>query len=103
MIVQETRLVHDLCQAAHDGDLELIKLLSRSEADLNGQNYDGRTVGHLAVCEKQLEIVEFLVQCKTYDFTLKDRWGKSALDLIKWSDEIDHEQKRRILQKIQGN
>ena len=28
---------------------------------------------------------------------------EATMDLIKWSDEIDHEQKRRLLQKIQGN
>ena len=86
VIVEDTKLVQELCQAAHDGDLDLIKLFGQSEANLNGQNYDGRTVGHLAVSENKTEIIEYLAKCKKFDMNLKDRWGKSTLDLVKWSD-----------------
>jgi ankyrin repeat protein len=100
--VRETQLIQELCQAAHDGDLDLIKLLAKSEANLNGQNFDGRTVGHLAVAQNQIDIIEYLAQCKKCSFNIKDRWGKTALDLIKWSDQMSNPQRTGLLSLVKS-
>lgn len=102
MIVRETTLIQELCQAAHDGDLDLVKLLTMSEANLNGQNFDGRTVGHLAVAQNQFDIIEYLALSKKCNFNIKDRWGKTALDLVKWSDQLSSSQRTKLLNVIKA-
>lgn len=41
-----------------------------------------------------------LAECGRYDFNKKDRWGKSALDLIKWSSELEDDIKKKLVSKI---
>ena len=79
-----------------------MRLLTKSEANLNGKNFDGRTVGHLAVAQNQIEIIEYLALSKKCNFCIKDRWGKTALDLIKWSDQMSSSQRTKLLKMIQG-
>ena len=100
VIVRDDRLSYQLCQSASEGDLTLIKLFAKSEADLNVKNFDGRTVGHIAVASNKIEIIEFLAKSKKYNFQTKDRWGKSPIDLIKWSDQISISEKNRLLSLI---
>eukprot|EP01017_Pseudomicrothorax_dubius_P028044 TRINITY_DN3305_c0_g2_i1.p1 TRINITY_DN3305_c0_g2~~TRINITY_DN3305_c0_g2_i1.p1 ORF type:complete len:351 (-),score=70.00 TRINITY_DN3305_c0_g2_i1:141-1193(-) len=43
-------------------------------------NVDRRTLGHLAVAENQLKVVEFLRNEVYFDFSISDRFGRTPLD-----------------------
>ena len=76
-----------MCEAAYEGDIQLIKMFVTAEADLNQTNFDYRNLGHIAAAEGKQDIIELLSSTNKYDFNKKDRWGKSALDLVKWSEK----------------
>jgi len=48
--------------------------------NLNIVDYDGRTALHLAASEGQTVILRFLLQIAKVDQTIRDRWGRTALD-----------------------
>jgi len=47
------------------------------------KNFDGRTIGHLAASENRMDIIVFLKEETSFNFGLKDRWGKTPLDEAK--------------------
>ena len=61
-------LAKTLGTAGFEGDLELLKLLHKSEVNLNTKNFDGRTVGHLASSENKFNILKFLLDSTSFDF-----------------------------------
>ena len=63
-------------------------------------NFDGRNLGHLAASCGRVEIVDYLAQSKRYDFSMKDRWGKSPLDIIKWSDKFSNSYVHNLQQSL---
>jgi ankyrin repeat protein len=61
LAVDHRNLANKLCEAGSDGDCTFLELLIASEANINLQNVDGRTVGHLAACEGKVEVLELLI------------------------------------------
>ena len=49
--VKASKLVQIFCEAALEGDLEMIKLFGKAEVDFNQVNFDGRNLGHVAASE----------------------------------------------------
>ena len=98
--VKASKLVQILCEAAFENDIDIVRLFCKAEVDLNQVNFDGRNVGHVAAHEGRLEILTFLAQSKRYNFFIKDRWGKQAFDLIRWSDKFEDGDKEGLLAKI---
>lgn len=92
-----------LCQAAFKDDLEFIKMISLCEGntDLNKGDYDLRTVGHLAACEKRANILRFLATDTNFDFNKKDRFGSSTFDEIQKNivDKVFEEEIKDLLSK----
>jgi len=50
--------------------------------DLNLSDYDKRTLGHLAACEFQNELLLFLSKETSFDFNFMDRFGMTTMDEI---------------------
>mmetsp|Transcript_6604 Transcript_6604/g.10363 ORF Transcript_6604/g.10363 Transcript_6604/m.10363 type:complete len:1115 (-) Transcript_6604:139-3483(-) len=61
------------------GDKEKVTQQLADGVPVNVQDYDNRTALHIAVAEKQADIVQLLID-EGGDPTIKDRRGKSALD-----------------------
>ena len=76
----ERKTVVYLLFAAQRGDLSEIKRYHLSDIDMNSQDYDGRTTLHIAASEGHHHIVEYLVEECQIDVSIKDRWGRTALD-----------------------
>uniref|UniRef100_A0A914L4A4 glutaminase n=1 Tax=Meloidogyne incognita TaxID=6306 RepID=A0A914L4A4_MELIC len=77
---KETDLVVNLLFACKNGDLETVRKLHLQGMNLNIVDYDGRTALHLAASEGQTVILRFLLQIAKVDQTIRDRWGRTALD-----------------------
>ena len=67
-----------LCKAARTGDMEQITLLARQGANLDMQDYDGRTAVHMAVSSGRYKIVESLLKLGASS-SIKDRWGQTPM------------------------
>ncbi|KAL8144259.1 hypothetical protein V2J09_017291 [Rumex salicifolius] len=67
-----------LMYAAYEGDLEGIKELLDSGADINFRDIDNRTPLHVAACQGYREAVELLIK-NGAEIEAKDRWGSTAL------------------------
>ncbi|KAI6181246.1 Inosine-5'-monophosphate dehydrogenase [Aphelenchoides besseyi] len=74
-----TDVVVTLLFACRNGDFEAVRRLYIQGENLNVVDYDGRTGLHIASCEGHSDIVKFLLACGV-DHTIKDRWGRTALD-----------------------
>lgn len=74
----EHEIVTHLCTAASAGDLEGVKSLVNSGADINKGDYDYRTPLHLAAAEGRLEVAEFLIS-RGADVNVVDRFGNTPL------------------------
>ncbi|MEO1258872.1 MAG: glutaminase A [Bacteroidota bacterium] len=68
--------------AASNGDLDEVKRLHAIGVDLNQGDYDNRTALHLAVAEKQFNVLDYLIQ-NGADTGTKDRWGATPLSEAK--------------------
>ena len=53
-----------LFHAASDGDLDELKKLVKRGANVNLQDYDGRSILHLCASAGHLKLVQYLVSCK---------------------------------------
>jgi len=79
-VMEESRIIGLLCEAAFDGDLlQCAKLTAKMSSSTKGQDYDGRTALHVAVCAKNMSVAQFLLN-RGADPAVADRWGQSALD-----------------------
>lgn len=82
-IMEDQRHVAHAFRAAKVGDLEQLQMLVPQRVSPDTQDYDLRTLLHIASAEGRLRIVKYLVECGA-NVNLLDRWGTSAL-----SDAID--------------
>ena len=76
------KLAKLLCICGFKGDLSKIRLLKECEADIEIADYDLRTVAHLAAAEGHWPCVDYLARHTSFNFALKDRWGKTPLDEV---------------------
>lgn len=63
-----------LCAAAGMGDLDQVRRLVDSGADVNAGDYDGRTALHLAASEGHVAVAAFLLDRGAH-VSPRDRWG----------------------------
>ena len=77
-----------LCDAASNNDVDLLKRLVDNGITPDGGDYDGRTALHLAASEGNNKIVEWLVGAKA-NVNVKDRWGNTPLmDAVTHGHEV---------------
>ena len=81
-------LFYELCMSSKEGDLEHLKILFNRKIDFNQSDYDGRTALHIAVCEKKIDIIKFLINIAKIKKDKKDRWGNTPLDECKNDPEL---------------
>lgn len=81
--VEDQRHTAHAFRAAKTGDLQQLQLLVPQRVPPDTQDYDLRTLLHVASAEGHVAIVKYLVQCGA-NVNFLDRWGTSAL-----SDAID--------------
>ncbi|XP_073683454.1 60 kDa lysophospholipase-like [Garra rufa] len=67
-----------VCAAAKNGDTEALEAIRNMATDLSKADYDGRTPLHIAACEGNLNVVEYLLSKGVTIFT-KDRFGDKPL------------------------
>lgn len=66
-----------LMYAANEGDLDGIRDLLASGADVNYSDTDNRTPLHVAACQGYREVVELLI-LNGAEVEAKDRWGSTV-------------------------
>ncbi|MFA8451578.1 MAG: glutaminase A [Bacteroidales bacterium] len=71
-----------LIEAAGKGDINEVQKINASGVPLDAVDYDGRTALHLAVAERQVEMVQFLFDNHVNPKT-KDRWGHTPISEAK--------------------
>lgn len=87
-ILNMTRFVSDkLLEYGFIGDLEKIKLFYDCGANLNVEDYDKRTVAHIAAAEGRVNVIRFLVKETNVNIMVGDRWGNTPYSEAK-TDEI---------------
>mmetsp|Transcript_94675 Transcript_94675/g.276847 ORF Transcript_94675/g.276847 Transcript_94675/m.276847 type:complete len:571 (+) Transcript_94675:59-1771(+) len=69
----------ELCYAASNGDLDVVKKLLEKGVEVNSRDYDQRSALHLASCNGHLEVVQHLISARA-DVQALDRWGHTVLD-----------------------
>ncbi|GMH05192.1 hypothetical protein Nepgr_007032 [Nepenthes gracilis] len=67
-----------LMYAANEGDLDWIKELLKSGANVNFRDIDNRTPLHVAACQGYGDVVELLIR-NGAEIDAKDRWGSTPL------------------------
>jgi ankyrin repeat protein len=80
--MDESFLAYELCRLAHrgeDADVELLRLLLESGADVAVADYDGRTALHVAASDGHAACVEVLLSYGAPN-TAEDRWGNTPHD-----------------------
>merc|ERR1711892_40270 len=96
--ISDHHLANELCTLALFGDLDGITAWHMGGANLDARNYDGRTALHIAVAEKQEEIVRYLVS-QGSNPRLEDRLGRTAfsglpqdssnlMELLEWGESL---------------
>ena len=51
-----------ICQAAYENDLATLRRYVENGISSNAADYDGRTALHLAACEGNLDIINYLLE-----------------------------------------
>lgn len=68
-----------MLDGAYSNNLGLIKDCLSKGCDINYNDYDNRSALHIAVCESNQEVIDFLIS-HGIDQEIKDRWNKKAFD-----------------------
>lgn len=82
-------IANALCEAAGEGDLNLLRMLVNAGGAVDSGDYDSRTALHLAAVEGQLLTVDYLINTCHADINKLDRWQSTALQDALNSDHID--------------
>ena len=69
-----------LCEAASNNDVNLLKRLIDNGISPDCGDYDARTALHLAASEGNDKAVEWLVDNKSANVNVKDRWGNTPMN-----------------------
>ena len=77
----EYQIANELCTLALMNDLDGITAWHVGGADLDAKNYDGRTALHIAVAERNEDIVRYLVS-QGSDPKMKDRLDRTPFSEI---------------------
>ena len=81
----------NLFEAAARGNiLDLQRILSSGDVDVNECDFDNRTALHIAAEEGKLESVRFLIECAGADISPVDRWGYTPLSYANRSQMKTH-------------
>ena len=75
-----------LCTVGRENDLQKLRFLIDSKTNLELADYDQRTIGHLAAAEGHTEMLEMLARLTKFNFNLKDRWGHSVLEELRYQE-----------------
>ena len=95
----KTNELMSLIFACSNGDLEELKRLHAMGVDLNQGDYDKRTALHLAVAEKQPNVVQYLVN-NGANIDAQDRWGQTPLSEAK---KLEDKEIEAILKNFSKN
>lgn len=68
------------CTLAYKRDIDTIRLFHECGSNLMLEDYDKRTIAHIASAEDNLEIMKLLIQETDFDIMKKDRWGSTPAD-----------------------
>jgi glutaminase len=68
------------CNAASEGNIDVIKKLYKQGIDFNIGDYDNRTPLHIACASSRLDIVGFLLDVAKVKVSPVDRWGATPLN-----------------------
>jgi ankyrin repeat protein len=86
-----------LLEYAYKGDLERLDLFYECGANLNIEDFDKRTLGHIAAAEGHIHIIKFLVEKTNFNIMVCDRWGNTP-----YSDAKDDYIKEIIKKKYKN-
>ena len=75
------------CEYGFTGELDGLRLYYQCGANLNLEDYDNRTVAHLAASQGHANIIKFLVEETNFNIMISDRWGNTPFTVAK-NDEI---------------
>lgn len=79
---QQQNMLCEACVAACDDKTDTIARLIQEGLNVNGSNYNGTTLLHVAVSKKSDKTVDLLLKHGA-DYLKKDRTSKSSLDIAK--------------------
>lgn len=90
-----------LLDACKNNDINTINDVLSKGCDINFKDYDNRTALHIAVSERNIDIIEILIE-KNIVIT-KDRWGNTPIDDINNQDiDIKEENSKQILELLKS-
>lgn len=78
---QSDYLAYIICDAAKSGHVPKIRLLVAAGVNVNIFDFQGRTAGHAAVINNQIEIVKFLKEHTEFNWDCKDVLGFTPQDI----------------------
>lgn len=82
-----------LCDLAVKGDLDSIRIYHESGANLALEDYDKRTLAHIAASEGHVNIIKFLLEEANINLMTSDRWGNTPYS------EATSEEIRNLIKK----
>lgn len=77
-------------------NLNLLRSLLALGADVNAQDYQGRSPCYMAICMGKKELTEILIATRKIDITLRDKSGKTLLEFAQEKGGQD------LAEKMQG-
>ena len=79
----------ELCDAAGSSNLREVNRLLTKGADVNGKDYDHRTVLHIAACTGDLAVLERILAVPSINVNCVDRWHTTPLKDALSNDFLD--------------